>query len=80
MSEEKVEEWLGCPSSVKKALPAKIRKAVLYALDECLLEELGVPEAQREQWVYKEIKAKIKTQMKIWIREAIDEAIEEALQ
>ena len=72
-------EWLGCPSSVRKALPGKIRKAVLYALDETFLEEVGSPEAQRDKWLYKEIKAKIKAQMRIWIEEAIDEAIEEAI-
>ena len=75
MTEEKVEDWLGCPGSVKAALPKKIEKAVAYALDECLLELVGIPEAQREKWLYKEIKSRICTAMKEWIDEALDEAI-----
>jgi hypothetical protein len=54
MAEEK-EDWLGCPSAVKAALPGKIEKAVAYALDECFLEMVGTPEAQRDKWLYKEI-------------------------
>jgi diphthamide synthase subunit DPH2 len=60
-------------------LPGKIEKAVQYALDECFLELVGTPEAQRDKWVYKEIKARIREAMQEWIKEAMDEAIEEAL-
>lgn len=80
MSEEvEQEEWLGCPNSVKAALPKKIEKAVQYALDECFLELVGTPEAQRDQWLYKAIKARICEAMQGWIKEAMDEAIEEAI-
>jgi hypothetical protein len=80
MSEEvERKEWLGCPNSVKTALPGKIEKAVQYALDECFLELVGTPEAQRDKWVYKEIKARIREAMQGWIKEAMDEAIEKAL-
>ena len=79
MSEEK-EDWLGCPNSVKAQLPKKIQKAVQYALDECFLELIGTPEAQRDQWVYKEIKARIRTAMKEWVKEAMDDAIAEIIE
>jgi len=80
MSEEKTNDWLGCPNSVKAALPKKIQKAVSYAMDECFLELVGTPEAQRDQWVYKEIKARIRAAMKEWIKEAMDEAIAEIME
>ena len=73
MTEE--EDWLGCPSSVKTALPKKIEKAVSFAMDECLLELVGIPEAQRDKWLYKEIKSRICGAMKEWIDEALNEAI-----
>ena len=73
--EEKVENWLGCPGSVKAALPKKIEKAVAYALDECFLEMVGTPEAQRDKALYKAIKARICKAMEGWIDEALDEAI-----
>jgi len=78
--EEKERDWLGCPNSVKAVLPKKIQKAVLYALDECLLETVGTPEAQRDKWLYKEIKSRICAAMKVWIDEAMEEAITQALQ
>ena len=77
--EEELNDWLGCPGSVKAALPKNIARAVAYALDECFLELVGTPEAQREEWLYKEIKNRICTAMKGWIEEAMDEAIGEAL-
>ena len=77
--EEEEDEWLGCPNSVKAALPKKIEKAVAYALDECFLELVGTPEAQRDKWVYKEIKSRICAAMKKWVEEAMDEAIGKAL-
>ena len=82
MSEEKptVNDWLGCPNSVKAELPKKIQKAVQYALDECFLELVGTPEAQRDQWLYKEIKAHICAAMKEWVKEAMDEAIAEIIE
>ena len=81
MSEEKEKkEWLGCPNSVRAALPNKIQKAVQYALDECFLELVGTPEAQRDQWLYKEIKSRIQTAMKEWIKEAMDDAIAEIIE
>ena len=73
--EEKVEDWLGCPGSVKAALPKKIEKAVGYALDECFLDMVGTPEAQRDKPLYKAIKARICKAMERWIDEALDEAI-----
>ena len=79
MTEEN-EEWLGCPSSVKAALPKKIEKAVSYAMEECLLELVGTPEAQRDKWLYKEIKGRICGAMKKWIDEALEEAIGKAIQ
>ena len=81
MSEEKPQpdKWLPCPSNVKKALPAKIKQAVGTALDECMLEIVGNPAAQREKWVYKEIKSRICKQMQEWVKEAIDEAMAEVL-
>ena len=79
MAEEK-EDWLGCPGAVKAALPKKIEKAVTYAMDECLLELVGVPEAQREKWLYKEIKSRICSAMQEWIKESMDDAISQALQ
>lgn len=79
MAEEPIKDWMGCPSAVKAVLPKKIRNAVKYALDECLLEMVGTPEAQRDKWVYKEIKRRIQEQMKKWVEDAMDEAIEEAL-
>lgn len=81
MSEEKdpEEEWIGCPSSVKTALPKKIKNAVNYALDECFLEMVGTPEAQRDKWLYKEIKKRICAAMQEWIKEVMNDAIEEAL-
>lgn len=82
MAEEKeeVQDWLGCPSSVKARLPEKIKSAVQYALDECFIEMVGEPAAQRDQWLYKEIKAKICTAMHKWIEDAMHDAIEEALE
>jgi hypothetical protein len=79
MTEEKIEDWLGCPGAVKAALPGKIEKAVQYALDECFLEMVGTPEAQRDKWLYKEIKVQICSAMQGWIKEAIDDAIGQAL-
>jgi hypothetical protein len=80
MSEEvEVKPWLACPGSVKAVLPKKIENAVQYALDECFLELVGTPEAQRDKWVYKEIKARICKAMQEWIKEAMDEAIEKVL-
>ena len=79
MTEEKIEDWLGCPGAVKDVLPKKIAKAVTYAMDECLLELVGVPEAQREKWLYKEIKSRICSAMQGWIDEALEEAIGQAL-
>jgi hypothetical protein len=79
MTEEKIEDWLGCPSAVKAALPGKIEKAVAYAMDECFLEMVGTPEAQRDKWLYKEIKTKICSAMQGWIKEAVDDAIGQAL-
>lgn len=80
MSEEKEDEdWLGCPNSVKNALPGKIEKAVQYALDECFLELVGTPEAQRDKKLYKDIKARICTAMQGWIEESLDEAIGKVL-
>jgi len=81
MSEEKQEptEWLKCPSAVKQRLPKKIAQAVDYALEECFIEMIGEPSAQRDQFVYKEIKKKICALMEIWIKEAMDEAIAEVL-
>jgi len=38
MSEEKTNEWLGCPNSVKAALPKKIQNAVSYAMDDAIAE------------------------------------------
>ena len=80
MAEEETHDWLGCPSSVKAALPKKIQNAVAYALDECFLEIVGTPEAQRDKWLYKEIRSRICTAMKGWVEEAMDEAIAEALE
>lgn len=80
MSEEKNGDWLGCPGSVKAALPGKIEKAVAYALDECLREVVGIPEAQRDKWLYKEIKIRICSAMQEWVKEAMDEAIGKALE
>ena len=77
--EEPENEWMKCPSSVKVVLPKKIRAAVKYALDECFLEMVGTPEAQRDKFVYIEIKKRICAAMQEWIKEAMDEAIEEAL-
>ena len=77
--EEEEEEWLGCPNSVKEALPGKIQKAVAYALDECFLEKVGTPEAQREKELFKLIKRRICTAMDHWIEEAIDDAIEKVI-
>jgi hypothetical protein len=79
MTEEEEEDWLGCPGSVKAALPGKIEKAVQYALEECFLETVGTPEAQRDKWLYKEIKVRICSAMQEWIKEAIDDAIGKAL-
>jgi hypothetical protein len=79
MAEEK-EDWLGCPNAVKNALPGKIQKAVQYALDECFLEKVGTPEAQRDKVLYKLIKKRICEAMDIWIEEAMDEAIKKALE
>jgi hypothetical protein len=79
MSEEK-EDWLGCPNAVKNALPGKIAKAVAYALDECFLEKVGTPEAQRDKALYKLIKSRICTAMDVWIEEAMDDAIKQALE
>lgn len=79
MSEEENEEWLGCPGSVRTALPKKIEKAVQYALDECFLEKVGTPEAQRDKKLYKAIKSRICGAMDKWIEEAIDEAIEKVI-
>ena len=78
MTEE--EEWLGCPSSVKTALPKKIEKAVSFAMEECLLELVGTPEAQRDKWLYKEIKKRICSAMKGWIDEALEEAMGKAIE
>lgn len=82
MAEEKPEEeeWLGCPNSVKNALPGKIKNAVKYALDECFLEMVGTPEAQRNKWIYQEIKKKICAAMKGWIEEEMEEAIKKAVE
>jgi hypothetical protein len=79
MAEEKEEDWLGCPNSVRDALPGKIEKAVQYALDECFLELVGTPEAQRDKWLYKDIKSRICSAMEGWIKEAMDEAIKKAI-
>lgn len=76
VEEEENSDWLGCPNSVKKALPGKIQKAVQYALDECFLELVGTPEAQREKKLYKDIKALICKAMQGWIDEALKDAIE----
>lgn len=76
---EKEEDWLGCPNSVKNALPGKIAKAVQYALDECFLEKVGTPEAQRDKALYKLIKARICSAMDDWIGEEIDIAIEKVI-
>ena len=75
MAKEEEEDWLPCPNSVKNALPKKIEKAVAYALDECFLEKVGTPEAQRDKPLYKMIKNRICTAMDEWIEDAIDEAI-----
>lgn len=75
-----IEEWLGCPSAVKNALPGKIEKAVAFAMDECFLEIVGTPEAQRDKWLYKEIKAQICNHMGEWVKEAIEEAIKKAIE
>jgi len=82
MSEEKTKEndWLGCPNSVRAALPKKIQKAVSYAMEECFIELVGTPEAQRDKWLYKAIKARICAAMEEWIKEAIDDAIKEAIE
>jgi hypothetical protein len=79
MSEEEKEDWLGCPSAVKNALPGKIQKAVQYALDECFLEKVGSPEAQRDKALYKLIKSRICKAMDVWIEEAMDDAIKQVL-
>jgi len=79
MSEEE-NDWLPCPGSVKAALPGKIAKAVGFALDECFLEKVGTPEAQRDKKLYKTIKARICNAMDKWIDEAIDEAIKKVIE
>jgi len=79
MAEDAKEDWIGCPGSVKARLPKKIQAAVKYALDECFLELVGTPEAQRDQFVYKEIKKRICAAMQKWITEAIDDAIKETI-
>lgn len=79
MAEEPNKEWMKCPSSVKTMLPKKIKQAVLFALDECFMEIVGEPAAQRDKFVYKELKKKICAAMQEWVKEAMDEAIEEAL-
>ena len=76
--EKKEIEW-GCPSSVKEVLPRKIKIAVRVALDECFLEIVGTPDAQKDKYIYKEIKKRICAAMKGWVEEAMDEAIEKAL-
>lgn len=78
MSEE-IKEW-GCPSSVKEVLPRKIKIAVGMALDECFLEIVGTPDAQKDKWVYKAIKTRICAHMKKWVEEAIEEAIGKAIE
>lgn len=80
MSEKVNEEWLACPTSVKEALPRKIKIAVGMALDECFLEIVGTPDAQKDRWVYKTIKTHVCAAMKGWVEEAIDEAIGKAIE
>jgi len=49
-------------------------------MDECFLELVGTPEAQRDKWLYKAIKAHICSAMEEWIKEAMDDDIKEVVE